>query len=45
MANQKNKLVESQILENNFFYNTFQKISTLWRELSWSHYKNFLNDI
>ena len=21
------------------FYNTFQKLSTLWRELSWSHYK------
>jgi len=35
MANKKDKLVESQILENNFFYNTFQKLSTLWRELTY----------
>ena len=39
MANNKNKLVDSKILENNFYYNTFQKLSTLWRELSWNHYK------
>ena len=39
MTNNKNKLVDSKILKNNFYYNTFQKLSTLWRELSWNHYK------